>query len=367
MREHRHFGGAYGHELWVGPTTAINCLGFSSHQLWAFRRAELTGYGESPFRLESGERATLAFVPTLPPTSFGAQRMLPLLTDTLAPLAQRAGIAFGASARLGVALCLPERMNGKHALRRHALERKQLETRVLACCTDAGFTPELNVQAHGHAAGARALLWASMQLQSDALDAVIVGGVDSHYDPDVMDTLMRARRVFCSDRIEAMIPGEAASFALIARSGRLRSAGITAQCKLESVSVGEEPCHLGIDTPCLGLGLSRTLQVISDRLLAERRSLDWILGDVTNEDYRTRELQLAYPRFVRDVVQREIPLEFLPMAMGDLGAATLPTALAIAAEGLSRGDPVADTCLLFAGSDGEDRGAALASGMHREG
>jgi hypothetical protein len=113
--------------------------------------------------------------------------------------------------------------------------------------------------------------------------------------------------------------------------------------------------------PCMGMGLSRTLTPLADRLRQERRRIEWILGDVTNEDYRAHELQLAFPRIVRDVTPPEFPLEFLPMAMGDLGAATVPTAVAIAGEGMSRGDPGAKTCVVFASSVGEDRGGVLLS------
>jgi hypothetical protein len=176
-----------------------------------------------------------------------------------------------------------------------------------------------------------------------------------------MDALMLDRRVFWAEQLDAFIPGEAASFALLARRSALRALSLPPICRVDSVSVGEEPCRMGLSVPCMGLGLSRTLMPLADRVRQERRRIEWILGDVTNEDYRTHELQLAFPRFVRDATPPEFPLEFLPMAMGDLGAGTVPTALAIAGEGLSRGDPAVKTCLVFASSAGEDRGGVLVS------
>ena len=361
MKEHRHFGGAHGAELAFSGLTAVNALGFSAEQTWAFRRAELTGYGESPFRLPGGDRATMAFVQTLLPTSFGLARMLVLLDKTLTPLVQRAAAALGEGKRVGCALSLPERMDGQHAQRRFALERRQLEAFAYQRLTEHGLHAELNVQARGNAGGAASLLWACVQVETNQLDAVIVGGVDTYYDPDVMDALMLDRRVFCTDQIDAFIPGEGASFALLARSSTLRAAKLSPTFCIETVSVGEEPCRMGLSVPCMGVGLSRTLMPISDRLRKERRRIEWILGDVTNEDYRAHELQLAFPRIVRDVTPPEFPMEFLPMAMGDLGAATIPTALAIAGEGLSSGDPAVKTCAIFGSSAGEDRGALLVS------
>jgi 3-oxoacyl-[acyl-carrier-protein] synthase-1 len=360
-QQHRHFGGRYGAELAVGAVTAVNALGFSAYETWACRRAELTGYGESPFRLPDGERATMAFVPTLAPTSFGGVRLLVLLERTLTPLIEQVAASFGQGARVGLSLCLPERLNGRHAEKRFNAERRQLESHAHARMLEHGLVPSLNVQACGHAAGAFGLLWAGLQLESEQLDAAIVGGVDSYYDPEVMQALMLERRVFCPGQLDAIIPGEAASFALIATRRVLRAKRVEALCRLDTLSIGSEPCHMGLRTPCMGLGLSRTALAASDRLREEHRSLDCILGDVTNEDYRTHEFQLAFPRFARDVVRAEIPLEFLPMATGDLGAATLPTALAIVSQGFTRGDPAADTCLMLASSIGQERGAVLAS------
>jgi hypothetical protein len=54
-------------------------------------------------------------------------------------------------------------------------------------------------------------------------------------------------------------------------------------------------------------------------------------------------------------------LELLPPFLGDLGAATLPTAMVIAVEGFTRGDPAAQTCLACASSAGPGRGAVLLS------
>ncbi len=363
MKAHRHFGGRHGGQLVLGAATAVNALGFSAYETWASRRAELTGYGESPFRLPNGERATLAFVPTLVPTSFGGVRMLVLLDRTLAPLVAQLVAAFGTGVRAACAIALPERMDGHDPVRRFDHERRQLQGHAQHVFAQHGLAPQVDVYPRGHAAGAMTLMGTLAALEANTIDVAVVGGVDTYYDPDVMDRLMLEQRVFCNGSLDAIIPGEAASFALIARSSALRAAGLPALCRVETVSLGEEPCRMGLRVPNMGLGLTRTLLPIRDRLHEERRTLDWILGDVTNEDYRAHELQLAFPRFVRDVVKGEIPMEFLPMAMGDLGAASLPTALAIAAEAFSRGDPRAETCLMFAASVGEDRGGVLASSI----
>ena len=51
--------------------------------------------------------------------------------------------------------------------------------------------------------------------------------------------------------------------------------------------------------------------------------------------------------------------ETADVRLGDLGAASMPTAVAIACEGFRRGAPRAATCLITGSSPYEDRGALL--------
>jgi 3-oxoacyl-[acyl-carrier-protein] synthase-1 len=371
---HALYGGQHGTALALACPTAVTPIGFSSYETWANRRAELTGYGESPFRMSDGERATMAFVPTLAPTSYGLARMLVLLERVLSPLYERvrAGLPqLGRDARIGVGIALSERFAERrhesghehgHALsKRFFAERRALESFVLERARDHSLEVVLSVSASGHASTGEVLAWGARALSQNEMDVLIVAGVDTYYDPDVMQALMLERRVFCTDSIDAIIPGEAAAALLLGRPRTLRGLGASTLLGLEGVAVGHEPACMGRRSPCAGTGLTRTLLPLVDRLRAEGRSLDWILGDVTNEDYRAHEFQLTYPRIVRDVLKREIPVEFLPMSMGDLGAATLTVALSIVAEAMRRGDPQAETCLLHASSVGEARAGVLAS------
>src|SRR5262249_44876702 len=89
---------------------------------------------------------------------------------------------------------------------------------------------------------------------------------------------------------------------------------------------------------------------------------DWWITDLTHERDRVREWQLVMPRAMAGVSEGEPVLELLSPFLGDLGAAALPTALVLAAEGVTRGDPPsARNCLACAASAGTGRGAVLLS------
>jgi hypothetical protein len=127
------------------------------------------------------------------------------------------------------------------------------------------------------------------------------------------------------------------------------------------------------ESPCTGSGLAQAMRTATSGLPASGRRLEWLLGDVTNESYRTQEFQLALPRAiapggldsagrdVQPVAEDDLRMEFLPMRFGDLGAATMPTAAIIASQAFVRGSPAGRSCLVVGSSVGSDRGAVLLS------
>ncbi len=126
-----------------------------------------------------------------------------------------------------------------------------------------------------------------------------------------------------------------------------------------AVATAREPGHLRGELPCQGAGLSAAANAVTARLRVERVGLDWWLGDMTGEPWRVHEFQLAWPRAAADTMAPTAALEMLPMNLGDLGAATMATGVAIAVEGLTRGGPLAQSCVVTGSSEGEDRGVVL--------
>ena len=112
-------------------------------------------------------------------------------------------------------------------------------------------------------------------------------------------------------------------------------------------------------------------RAVTEPLRVRRLKLDWMLGDVTHEDYRMQEFMFAFPRLCAtegldtggvgayQVLQPLFDFDFIPERFGDLGAATMPTGVVLAAEAFSRGDPEAHTCLLFGASVTTERGGLL--------
>lgn len=343
----------------VCATSAWNGLAFSPWQTWAFRRAELTAFVESPFYAPNGKRVTAASIRTLEPRWTGLDRMVRIggaVIERLLPVA----LATPKGARLGLFTCLDARF-GDAGDARSRREGVALEEHLADKLLAWGLEPARTTVARGHASMAFALAEAGDAIARGALDAAVVAGVDTYHDPDVMQAALDEGRVFDGENLDGFIPGEGGAATLLASPALVGRAGWDALATLEGVATGHEPAHMRTELPCAGVGLSRTLLALADRLRDEGRAVDWWIGDVTGEDYRAHEFQLAFPRASAGVSRGEPTLEFLPGLLGDLGAATLPTAVAVAAEGFARGDPRAATCVCFAGSVTGDRGALLLS------
>jgi 3-oxoacyl-[acyl-carrier-protein] synthase-1 len=354
-----HFGQGRGGvpAVVVCATSAWNGLASSPYQTWAFRRAELTPFVSSPFRCPNGQLATMGPIRTLDPGSYGGKRLLPVglrLMNAFEPLLR----ALPARARIGLGLCLPPRMAAGGAARFSA-EGAALEAAMRGAIARFGFQVVCRVEARGHAALAFVLLDAAGAFAQDTLDAVIMGGLDTYYDPEVVDELADQERLFDGENLNGVIPGEGGAFALIARRDIARALRWPILAEIRAAATGMEPSTPFDELPCTGTGLARAARAATELLRESGRPLGWWLSDMTPESYRLLEFQLAWPRAAAGLMPPDATLDFLPPQLGDLGAATLPTGLAVAVEGMQRGAPAATRCLITGSSNSSDRGAIL--------
>src|SRR5262245_54343722 len=113
-----HFGWGASTAPVVLDTGTLNGLGTSPHQTWAFRRAETTAFASSPFRLPNGKTVTFARVRQIEPRTMGIARLEALAERVLGD-ARSTLERIPREARIGVVLCLPERLDGRLARLEH--------------------------------------------------------------------------------------------------------------------------------------------------------------------------------------------------------------------------------------------------------
>jgi 3-oxoacyl-[acyl-carrier-protein] synthase-1 len=362
-----HFGDARAPSVVVVDLAARNGLGVDPATTWAFWRAELLGHHPSPFRDDRGERLTMVLQRHLPPRLTGVARLAQTLRETLLPLGASLDALGG---RTGVILGVAERFHDPHTPALRA-QRDALSQCLDGWCAERPQTASLGLVAEGHAGFAAAAARAGEALIDGALDVAVVAGVDSYHDADVVQGLLRSERVFDGKNLDSMTPGEGCAALVLTRPHDAKRAGLAALAVLESVGRGEEPGPMVSDRHVTGEGLTEAIDALATRAAALGEPLGWILGDLTNESYRSREHALAFPRAfapgglddgdasARRRVLDDLRADWLPLRFGDLGAATMPTAAVLATESFLRGDPGARRCLLLGTSTVMARGAAL--------
>ncbi len=351
---------------WVVGSGATNALGFNAEQTWAFWRAETTPWTEGPFHAANGVKAPMAIDRTLPTRCFGAERMWVMLRRCLDELSVLASLQ---SRRGALMLGVAERLSS----RPFTAQRARLES-VLGGWL-AAYLPSATARLLplGHASLAPALLQAGQLLDERLVDFAIVGAVDTYYDPATIQLLNRQRRLFDTIEFDTLLAGEGAALLVLCLPSVAEQVGLTGHSALEMVAEAEEPATMFSDLPCAASGLSQAMRAVTQAMKADQRQLEWVLGDCTNEVYRTHEFGLAFPRAIapggldtagRDffpIAADDLEFDFLPECFGDLGAATMATGAVVASESMRRGHPSTSHCMIISSSEGPTRGAALIS------
>lgn len=198
----------------------------------------------------------------------------------------------------------------------------------------------------GHAGGIVAMQAAGRLLAADRAEAVLVGGAESYLDADTLEWLDEQERLHSANNIYGFCPGEGAAFILLAKHGQ------NALIEIAATGVGREANLIGTEDICLGEGLGVAFAALGGG------PADRVLCDMNGERYRGKEYGFAVLRaraLFRDAADFEAPAD----CWGDLGAASGPLYACLAIEAEARGYAKGSRTLIWASSEGGQRGAAL--------
>ncbi|KYF77677.1 hypothetical protein BE20_09115 [Sorangium cellulosum] len=331
--------------------------GLTALQVTMSARAQKLAPRESHMFDKNGNRIATTRLRSIGDNVFGLDRLIalggPALTQAAFPWLSAQRRAGQPEPRLPVIVALPSdrRPGFDPRLRQHLLPalaaRAQLpidlDRSELVCRCRGG----------GVIAFERAL---ALLRRGDAA-AVAVGGIDSYFDPDVLEHLDRELRLHGPETENGFIPGEGSGFVVLVphtRAHGLRRAG-----RVLSVGVADEPRPYGSPEPSLAFGMTMALKrAVESARLSGSRSIPWALTDVANERHRVDEWSSAFLRahlaFTPDAVHDQALL-----TTGDLGAASAAVLLVMASTRWETGCALGDRALIAAASDGPERGAMI--------
>ena len=310
-------------------------------------RCGISAYAEHPFMIDRfGEPMIVARADWLDETLPATDRITQLGMDAAAEaVSVLEGIPSSVSLQVFLALStdnLPEERN-----------RNEVAQRFVASLNEKGVETQHKIIADGNAAGAEALSLAYQLIQHNPDAICLVGGMDSHLEPERLETIDYSNRLHSVNNTWGFTPGEAAGFNLLASGRVAHRLRLDPLAEVRAVTTASEEKLSGTKTVCIGEGLSSAFR----GTLAKDELVSHSYCDLTGETYRANEFGFAICRtsqFFQNAGSFTAPAE----CWGDVGAASAPLQVALATSAWARGYAKGPVSLCWTSSaHGPRRGA----------
>jgi 3-oxoacyl-[acyl-carrier-protein] synthase-1 len=199
----------------------------------------------------------------------------------------------------------------------------------------------------GRAAGLQAVVAATRAIDSGACRLALAGAADSWIDTRLLAELDRDRRARSLRHRDGFTPGEAGALLLLGRTADAPTAP-----RLGANATGFEPGHLRSSEPGRDDGLAATVAA-----LGCARAVRSVWSSLNGERVWAKEWAVAVMRH-RELIGEDAVLHAPAEGCGDVGAASGPLQLALAAHALVTRRS-ADPALIYVSSDTGERVACM--------
>jgi 3-oxoacyl-[acyl-carrier-protein] synthase-1 len=325
-------------------------------------RTGIAAIAASPLADAEGEQVTMCFDKALDPYLVGEERAAELAAPALAEALSQLGEE-GESLSLRLLLCLDAprspAVRGERGERGAQAASALVAQRLHARARDLSPGITLEVCARGSAGAAFALPQALEALASRQMDALVLGGVHTDYDPATIADLAAQGRLHGPKNLDAVIPGEAAAFVVLMREDTARRLRLEPAARISGIGSATARARPDNDESVFDArGLTTAVRAAAAELVTEQLRAGWLLTDHTFESSRILEWQTMATR-AHALFGSPYHLESPAQRLGHLGAASLPLAIALAAEGWKRGYAPSAIAIALAGSEAGERGAIV--------
>jgi 3-oxoacyl-[acyl-carrier-protein] synthase-1 len=215
----------------------------------------------------------------------------------------------------------------------------------------------------GHAGIAEAVRTGRDDLARGLLDRVLIVGVDSYLDDLTVSWLARDDRLKTGEHATGVLPGEAGACVMLERGAAAAARRARADARVLAAAlrpasrVPSRPSEA--DIPALGRRLAAAAIEALDAVPGARPFRGDLILDLNGENWRASAWGYAQIH-LRDAVDFDGCREILPtVSFGEIGAATGPAALCVAARSWARGYALGDRALICNVSDTGAVGAVV--------
>lgn len=337
------------HIVGIGAATPIGRDWASS---CAAQRAGIAGFTAHPFLTDArGEAVRVAPAPWLSWSLGCEQRLASLLVESIEEALHAFAPRLG-DLRVGLTLALPAPRPGLptdivgevHQTLRARLPRS---IELLGTC------------ALGHAGGCTAFIAAAQALRERRVELCVCAGAESWLEPETLSWLEAGDRLHSAGELNnawGRVPGEAGAAIVLCQPDALTRWGAPPLARIVALGVGHEP-QIDDSDVCIGVGLTNAFEGALSALPADCQ-IDDLYGDMNGERYRAAEFAFTALRFSERLRSAS---DYVAAAdtWGDVGAASVPLNTACAVMAGLKSYSTGPWALVWASSDGHDRGAAL--------
>jgi 3-oxoacyl-[acyl-carrier-protein] synthase-1 len=210
---------------------------------------------------------------------------------------------------------------------------------------------------NGNSSGLMAIEAGCRVLREGGVTFVLVGGADSYVDADTLEWLDERERLNIPSNAWGFIPGEAAGFCLLCFAETAAHYGIPVLGKVVAIAKAHEPNCIYTETICIGEGLTRAVQLVLGAM-RPGAMIDDTICDQNGEAYRADECGFMLARTSEHFVNAT---DLLTPAdcWGDVGAASGPLFVSLAAFAALKGYAKGGLTLLCTSSDSGGRSVLL--------
>jgi len=300
----------------IVATGMVTGVGLDAPSSCAAIRCAIDRFQETRFRDRNGEWIIGSEVPLSPP-SRGREKILRLAAAAIAECV--AAVPDVAAREIPLVLCVAEQTR---AGRFEGLDQSLL----------GEIGQQLKMAVHGRSAvivkgrvgGVEAIARASEMIRVGAPYS-IVAGVDTFLVAPTLAFYEKKNRLLTSKNSNGFIPGEAAGALLIGPAG----GGESVELRCLGIGFGQEKATIESEEPVRADGLVAALRAAMGDAGCGFEDVDYRLTDSNGEQYAFKEASLALARTVR-VPKADFDIWHPADCIGEVGAATVPCALAVA-------------------------------------
>lgn len=222
------------------------------------------------------------------------------------------------------------------------------------------FHPQSSVIAQGRVGGAIAFLRAQKLIHEDRHPYVILLGVDSYLGGQTLSAFEERDRLLTPANSNGFVPGEGASAVLLAAPGQEKHVKLICHAP----GFASEGATLESGRPLRGDGMVKAVRSALTAATVGLEHVDHRISDVSGEQYRFKEVALATIRVLR---HRKVSFGLWHPAdsTGEIGAAVLPTILAVLYYGARKAYLPGQTFIALLSNDDDKRAAVIVQAQRR--